>query len=391
MPRRASRSRAFKKEGRCRCRAELRGSMTVLRVVSQSAEATADGAASANNSAAAAAGGTAHVYAGGSRAVNCRLDSSTLSSAGCAPVTQSPRAPEAQDDLLAALDATIARARRSELYRERLAGVRVRTLADVAAIPLTTRADLQQAGVNGTRAAPLAAICHYGESSGTSGASNSVWLTPGDLDRSAQAMRAAHPDVFAPGRVILNRFPFMAAPAHLMQLIAQSGGGVAVPAGNINWDVPFPRALELAQRTGACVLAALPLEPVVLGALARARGLDPARDLGFDALFLGGAPLPPALQARLARDWGARVIELYGSTETMLLGTSCTAGALHLETTLAHCEVIVPATAGSSSPHSASREAPWCASTRATSSGGAARRVPAGAPAPRSRSSGART
>ena len=128
--------------------------MTVLRVVSQSAEATADGAASANNSAAAAAGGTAHVYAGGSRAVNCRLDSSTLSSAGCAPVTQSPRAPEAQDDLLAALDATIARARRSELYRERLAGVRVRTLADVAAIPLTTRADLQQAGVNGTRAAP---------------------------------------------------------------------------------------------------------------------------------------------------------------------------------------------------------------------------------------------
>src|SRR5206468_10541627 len=109
---------------------------------------------------------------------------------------------------------------------------------------------------------------------------------------------------------------------------------------NINWDVPFPRALELAQRTGACVLAALPLEPVVLGALARARGLDPARDLGFDALFLGGAPLPPALQARLARDWGARVIELYGSTETMLLGTSCTAGALHPETTLAHCEVL---------------------------------------------------
>src|SRR5207253_3256325 len=82
--------------------------------------------------------------------------------------------------------------------------------------------------------------------------------------------------------------------------IAQSGGGVAVPAGNINWDVPFPRALELAIRTGARVLAALPLEPVVLGALARARGLDPARDLALDTLFLGGAPLPPAPQARLA-------------------------------------------------------------------------------------------
>jgi len=265
-------------------------------------------------------------------------------------VTQSPLAPEPQDDLLAALDATIARARGSPLYRERLAGVRLHALAELAAIPLTTRADLQQAGVHGARAAPLTEVCHYGESSGTTGASNSVWLTASDLERSARAIRTAHPDTFAPGRVILNRFPFMAAPAHLVQLIAQSGGGVAVPAGNINWDVPFPRALELVQRTGARVLAALPLEPVVLGALARARGLDPAADLPLDTLFLGGAPLPPSLQARLARDWGARVIELYGSTETMLLGTSCTAGTLHLETELAYCEVIVPETAEPAPP-----------------------------------------
>ena len=55
--------------------------------------------------------------------------------------------------------------------------------------------------------------------------------------------------------LLLNRFPFMAAPAHLVQLLAQQGGGVAIPAGNINWDVPFPRALELARRTGAQVLA----------------------------------------------------------------------------------------------------------------------------------------
>ena len=58
--------------------------------------------------------------------------------------------------------------------------------------------------------------------------------------RDAGILRARHPDVFAPGRVVLNRFPFMAAPAHLLQLIAQQGGGVAIPAGNINWDVPLP-------------------------------------------------------------------------------------------------------------------------------------------------------
>ncbi len=255
------------------------------------------------------------------------------------PAAQADAAP---DDLLAALEATIARAAESPLYRERLHGMRLRTLDDFRRLPLTTRADLQRAGTHGLRAVPLERVCHYGESSGTTGAANSVWLTAGDLARSARAIRAAHPGVFAPGRILLNRFPFMAAPAHLVQLIAQEGGGVAVPAGNINWDVPFPKALELAQRTGAHVLAGLPLEPLVLGEIARARGLDPAADLAVDTLFLGGAPLPPVLQRRLARAWGARVIELYGSTETMLLGTSCAEGTLHTETTLVHCEVLGP-------------------------------------------------
>jgi len=255
---------------------------------------------------------------------------------------QSPSAREVQtapDATIALLDATVARARGSALYRDRLAGVRVRTLDDLRAIPLTTRADLQGAGVHGTRALPLEQVCHYGESSGTSGASNSTWLTAGDFLRDARAIRASHPDVFAPGRIILNRYPFMAAPAHIVQLVAQEGGGVAIPAGNINWDVPFPRALDLACRTGAHVLAGLPLEPVILGEVAKGQGTDPAT-LGIDALFLGGSPLPPAMQRRLARTWGARVIELYGSTETMLLGTSCDEGTLHLETSLAWAEVL---------------------------------------------------
>jgi len=251
------------------------------------------------------------------------------------PLEQSRSAPV---DLDALVD-TVARASRSPLYADRLAGIRIRTLDDFERIPITTRADLQRAGVHGTRAVTVAEACHYGESSGTSGATNSVWLTRDDLLASARAIHAAQPAAFAPGRIVLNRFPFMAAPAHLIQLIAQEGGAVAIPAGNINWDVPFPRALELAARTGAHVIASLPLEPIVLAELARARALDPARDLAVDTLFLGGAALPAALQRRLARIWRARVIELYGSTETMLLGTSCAEGTVHLETGLVHCEL----------------------------------------------------
>ena len=268
------------------------------------------------------------------------------------PSSSSSPAAQANDDaLVAELDATVARARGSLLYRERLAGVRIGSLEDFSRLPLTTRADLQSAGVHGTRAVPLERVCHYGESSGTTGASNSTWLTTEDFARDAAAICAALPDVFGPGRIVLNRFPFMAAPAHIIQLVAQRGGGVSIPAGNINWDVPFPRALELASRTGAHVLASLPIEPIVLAELARMQGIDPAADLAIDSLFLGGAPLPPAMQRRMARLWRARVVELYGSTETMLLGTSCREGTLHLETSLAHVEVLAleggePAPAG---------------------------------------------
>lgn len=241
---------------------------------------------------------------------------------------------------VAALAAAIERARSSPLYADRLRDLHVREVDDVRRAPLTTRADLHRAGPHGTRAVPLDRICHYGETSGTTGSSNSTWLTARDLQTSACTIASRHPEIFGPGRVVLNRFPFMAAPAHLVQLIAQAGGGIAVPAGNINWDVPFPRALDLARTTGATVLAGMPLEPVILGQLALARGLDPASTTSFDTFFLGGAPLPPAFRARMARVWGVRVVELYGSTETMLLGTGCPEGTLHLEPDLAYFEIL---------------------------------------------------
>ena len=245
------------------------------------------------------------------------------------------------DDRLEVLNQAIARARGSALYAERLRGARLADLDALRALPFTTRVDLEAAGTHGTRAVPIEQVCHYGETSGTSsGVHNATWLTAGDLERNADAIRQRHPDVFAPGRILLNRFPFMAAPAHLMQRIAQRGGGVAIPGGNINWDVPFHRALELAQRTGAQVLAGMPLEPIVLARIAQQRGLDPRKCSAFDTFFLGGAPLPPALQRRMTKVWDAAVIELYGSTETMLLGTGCAHGTLHLEEQLVHCEIL---------------------------------------------------
>ena len=241
----------------------------------------------------------------------------------------------------AALEATIERARRSPLYAERLRTLRVRTPEELRGVPLTKRADLVAAGIHGTRALPLEEVCTTERPREPAAmARTPPGLTAADFARGARAIAKRHPDIFAPGHIVLNRFPFMAAPSHLIQLVAQQGGGVAIPAGNINWDVPFPRALELARSTGARVLAGFPLEPIILAQIARSRGLDPAVDLELDTFFLGGAALPPVMQRRIERVYGGRVVELYGSTETMLLGTACPRRTLHLEPDLVHCEVL---------------------------------------------------
>ena len=160
-----------------------------------------------------------------------------------------------------------------------------------------------------------------------------------DLARNARAIAARHPEVFAPGRILLNRFPFMAAPAHLIQLIAQQGGGVAIPAGNINWDVPFRVLSSWRSEPARACSPGFPSSPscslswpgraVSIPPRTRPRHLLPRRRAA-----------PAGLQRRIERVWGARVIELYGSTETMLLGTACPERTLHLETDLVYCEIL---------------------------------------------------
>ena len=98
------------------------------------------------------------------------------------------------DTLPEALAATLAQASKSALYAERIGNANVRTLADFRKLPLTTREDLTGAGVHGTRAMPLERVCHYGETSGTSGnPPNSTWLTTEDFASNARAIARRHP------------------------------------------------------------------------------------------------------------------------------------------------------------------------------------------------------
>jgi phenylacetate-CoA ligase len=118
-----------------------------------------------------------------------------------------------------------------------------------------------------------------------------------------------------------------------------------IAAGTMSWDVPFDRAVDFIRRLGVTAVASLPLEPVLLHDVAQDRGLDPREVFRtVRVVFCGGAVLPPALRRVIEHDWQARVVEIYGSNETMLMGVGCPRGRLHLCDELLELEVLDPQT-----------------------------------------------
>jgi phenylacetate-CoA ligase len=238
----------------------------------------------------------------------------------------------------------VARARRSPFYAERLAGLEVRGRSDLASLPLTLKSDLCTATPFGMLAVPPHRAWHYHETSGTTGEPISTWCGLNELRAMAAVVHRMVPELGEP-TMLLNRFPLFAPVSFVFEEALRLAGACHIAAGTMSWDVPFDRAVDFIRRLGVTALSSLPLEPVLLHDLAIDRGLDPRQVFGtVRVVFCGGAVLPPALRRAIEHDWQARVVEIYGSNETMLMGVGCPDGRLHLCTDLIEPEVLDPAT-----------------------------------------------
>lgn len=236
------------------------------------------------------------------------------------------------------------RARRSEFYSRHLAGFNVDTDVDLERLPLTLKEHLRNASPYGMLAVPPARAWHYHETSGTKGEPISTWCGLSELRHMAEMILEMVPELSGE-MILLNRFPLFAPVSFVFEEAMRMAGACHIAAGNMTWDVPFSRALDFIGRLKATALCSLPLEPVILRELAVMHGMDPRRDFGsLRLIFCGGAVLPPALRHVIEKDWDARVVEIYGSNETMLLGVGCTAGKLHLCSDLLEFEVLDPVT-----------------------------------------------
>ncbi len=236
----------------------------------------------------------------------------------------------------------VARARRSPFYTRHLAGFECTGTADLARLPLTFKEHLRDASPYGMLIVPPHAAWHYHETSGTTGEPISTWCGLSEVQAMGALVHAMVPELSAP-TVLLNRFPLFAPVSFVFEEALRRAGACHIAAGNLSWDVPFSRVLDFIKRLKVTALSSLPLEPILLRELARVEGLDMRRDLGsLQVIFAGGALLPPALRRAIEADWGARVVEIYGSNETLLMGVGCTAGRLHLCHELLEFEVLDP-------------------------------------------------
>jgi phenylacetate-CoA ligase len=241
--------------------------------------------------------------------------------------------------------AAVERARKSSYYARSLATARIEEPEDFAKLPVTRKQDVASAGAFDLLAVPPAHAWHYHESSGTTGQPVSTWCGLAELGKMAEIITDSVPELAADDAMLLNRFPSFAPIHFLMEEVLRGTGRCHIAAGSMSWDVPFGRALEFMQRLPVSVLATLPFEMVLLREAGRELGFDVAETCAdLKAVILGGAVVPPAFKRWIADKWQVRVVEIYGSNETMLLGIGCPEGGLHLATDLFEPELLDPTT-----------------------------------------------
>lgn len=244
-----------------------------------------------------------------------------------------------------ALPLVLDRAARSPFYSARFGGAHPRTMADFAALPLTSKQDLRDAYPFGLLAVPRRDLATYHESSGTSGHPTPSYYTENDwedlIDRYARKWVGIYAD-----DTFLVRTPYaLMITGHLAHASARARGATVVPGDNRSLAMPISRVLRTLVDLQVSLTWSMPTETLLWAAAARLAGLDPARDFpALRALFVGGEPLSPLRRERMSLIWGVPVVEEYGSTETGSLAGQCPEGALHLWADRALFEVFDPGT-----------------------------------------------
>jgi phenylacetate-CoA ligase len=191
---------------------------------------------------------------------------------------------------------------------------RLDSLAELAELPLTTKQELAEAGVQTLCTYPLRDFVRYHQTSGTHGRPLPVMDSPADwqwwLDCWQYVLDAA--EVTADDRAFLafSFGPFIGFWTAHDALIAR--GALAIPSGGLN----SLARLELMERSGATVLCATPSYALRLVEVAAEHKIG-LHNFEVRRIIVAGEPggSQPAVRRRIEEAWQAQVIDHAGATE----------------------------------------------------------------------------
>jgi phenylacetate-CoA ligase len=228
----------------------------------------------------------------------------------------------------------------SPFYRRKLdeAGIDpadIETMADVRAVPRTEKSELREAqGVDpfpygDLLATDLEDVAEYHQTSGTTGEpvrqadSWADWEWWGDCWATVLWAQGIRPDdrVFFP--FSYNIFVAFWAAHYACERI----GAEVVPGGNLSSAQRVRKMNELS----VTAFASTPTYALRLAEVAREEGFDPA-ETAVERIVCAGEPgaSVPGTKERIESEWGARVFDHAGATESGAWGFSCEGDSLGL-------------------------------------------------------------
>ena len=197
----------------------------------------------------------------------------------------------------------------------------IKSIEDVRKLPFTKKQDLRDHYPFGLFCVPMTEVVRVHSSSGTTGKPTVVGYNQNDMDVWGEVMARVYTMSGTDANdVVHNGYGYGLFTGGLgFHYGAEHVGATVVPASGGFTD----RQLMLMRDFGATVLACTPSFALHMAEVAAKAGSDFKKDYKLKAGIFGAEPTSSGLKAEVAKAWGIQYHEVYGLSEIIGPGVSC--------------------------------------------------------------------
>ena len=234
-------------------------------------------------------------------------------------------------------------------YRKKLdaAGVKpsdIKSLADIAKLPFTTKSDLRETYPYGLLAVPQAEIVEVHMSSGTTGTPVVDAYTDSDLNDWAEAMARSLAGAGAcKNDTIQNAYGYGLFTGGMgVHHGTRKLGATIVPISSGNTE----KQLAMLRDFKSSIFTCTPSYALYMAERAKELGID-LKALNVRAGIFGAEPWSEGMRQKIEEEWGIKAYDIYGLTEITGPGVACECEAqygMHVNEDLFYPEIINPET-----------------------------------------------